>query len=164
MKKKKSPPIILLTYSLFLQVSYYLYMHIYNNIKFYPLKCWPPELSRSHGHLFWLYYPSLECSFVLNPSPIDIHQCRVLPKTQWILRCFSFLKCQPLSYVQLFVTPWTVAHQAPLSTGFFKKEYWSGLPFPSPGISPTLESNLCLLVSCIGRWVLYHQRHLGSPF
>ena len=34
--------------------------------------------------------------------------------------------------VGLFVTPWTVAHQAPLSMGFSKQEYWSGLPFPSP--------------------------------
>ena len=34
---------------------------------------------------------------------------------------------------QLFVTPWTVACQAPLSMGFFRQEYWSGLPFPSPG-------------------------------
>ena len=33
-------------------------------------------------------------------------------------------------------TPWVVAHQAPLSTGFFRKEYWSGLPFPSPGDLP----------------------------
>ena len=32
-----------------------------------------------------------------------------------------------------FVTPWTVAYQAPLSTGFPRQEYWSGLPFPSPG-------------------------------
>ena len=32
-----------------------------------------------------------------------------------------------------FVTPWTVAHQAPLSMGFPRQEYWSGLPFPSPG-------------------------------
>ena len=30
-------------------------------------------------------------------------------------------------------TPWTVAHQAPLSTGFLKQEYWSGSPLPSPG-------------------------------
>ena len=36
------------------------------------------------------------------------------------------------SHVQLFATLWTVAHQAPLSTGFSKQEYWSGLPFPSP--------------------------------
>ena len=37
-----------------------------------------------------------------------------------------------LSPVQLFVTPWTAAHQAPLSMGFPSQEYWSGLPFPSP--------------------------------
>ena len=34
------------------------------------------------------------------------------------------------------VTPWTVAHQAPLSVGFSRQEYWSGLPFPSPGDLP----------------------------
>ena len=45
------------------------------------------------------------------------------------------------SHVQLFVTPWTVAHQA-LSMGFSRQEYWSGLPFPplgdlpDPGIEP----------------------------
>ena len=32
-----------------------------------------------------------------------------------------------------FVTPWTITHQAPLSLEFYKQEYWSGLPFPSPG-------------------------------
>ena len=41
-----------------------------------------------------------------------------------------------LSCVQLFVTPWTVAHQAPLSMGFSRQEYWSELPFPSPGDLP----------------------------
>ena len=41
-----------------------------------------------------------------------------------------------LSHVRLFVTPWTVAHQAPLSMGFPRQEYWSGLPFPSPGHLP----------------------------
>ena len=43
---------------------------------------------------------------------------------------------QSLSYVQLFVTPWSVAHQIPLSIGFPRQEYWSGLPFPSPGHLP----------------------------
>ena len=38
--------------------------------------------------------------------------------------------------VQLFATLWTVAHQAPLSMGFFKQEYWSGLPSPPPGDLP----------------------------
>ena len=46
-------------------------------------------------------------------------------------------------YVQLFATLWTVVHQAPLSMGFLRQEYWSGLPFlsprdlPDPGIKPT---------------------------
>ena len=40
------------------------------------------------------------------------------------------------SHVQLFVTPWTVACQAPPSMGFSRQEYWSGLPFPSPGGLP----------------------------
>ena len=37
-----------------------------------------------------------------------------------------------LSMVRLFVTPWTIAHRAPLSMEFSRQEYWSGLPFPSP--------------------------------
>ena len=41
-----------------------------------------------------------------------------------------------LSQVRLFATPWTVACQAPLSLGFSRQEYWSGLPFPSPGDLP----------------------------
>ena len=42
------------------------------------------------------------------------------------------------SRVQLFATPWTVALQVPLSMGFSRQEYWSGLPFPSPGDLPNL--------------------------
>ena len=40
------------------------------------------------------------------------------------------------SRVQLFATPWTVAHEALPSMGFSRQEYWSGLPFPSPGNLP----------------------------
>ena len=43
--------------------------------------------------------------------------------------------CVP-SHTQLFVTPWTAAHQAPLSTEFSRQEYWSGLPLPPPGDLP----------------------------
>ena len=46
------------------------------------------------------------------------------------------VKVKSLSRVQLFVTVWTVAHQAPQSMGFSRQEYWSGLPFPSPGDLP----------------------------
>ena len=43
-----------------------------------------------------------------------------------------------LSCVQLFVTPWTTVHQAPSSMEFSRQEYWSGLPFASPGYLPNL--------------------------
>ena len=46
----------------------------------------------------------------------------------WVLRRFG--------RVLLFVTPWTVAHQAPLSRAFCRQEYWSGLPCPPPGDLP----------------------------
>ena len=41
-----------------------------------------------------------------------------------------------LSHVEFFVTLWTIGHQAPLSMGFPRQEYWSGLPFPPPGDLP----------------------------
>ena len=44
-----------------------------------------------------------------------------------------------LSRVRLFATPWTVAYQDPQSMGFSRHEYWSGLPFPSPGSSRTSD-------------------------
>jgi len=48
----------------------------------------------------------------------------------------SEVKVKSLSRVRLFATLWTVACQAPLSMGFSRQEYWSGLPFPSPGDLP----------------------------
>ena len=46
------------------------------------------------------------------------------------------VKVKSLSHVRLFATPWSVARQAPPSMGFSRQEYWSGLPFPSPGDLP----------------------------
>ena len=43
------------------------------------------------------------------------------------------VKVKSLSHVRLFATPWTVAYQVSPSMGFSRPEYWSGLPFPSPG-------------------------------
>ena len=48
----------------------------------------------------------------------------------------TFVKVKSLSCVQLFGTLWTVAYQAPPSIGFSRQEYWSELPFPSPGDLP----------------------------
>ena len=46
------------------------------------------------------------------------------------------VKVKSLSHVLLFAAPWTLAYQAPLFMGFSRQEYWSGLPFPSPGDLP----------------------------
>ena len=56
-----------------------------------------------------------------------------------------------------------MAYQAPPSMGFTRQEYLSGLPFPSPGIFPTQSLTHISCVSCTGRRILYHCRHLGSP-
>ena len=45
-------------------------------------------------------------------------------------------KVKLLSHIRLFATPWTVAYQASPSMGFSRQEYWSVLPFPSPGDLP----------------------------
>ena len=65
-----------------------------------------------------------------------------------------------LSHVQLFATPWSVALQAPLSMGFSRQEYWSGLPCPPPGDLPDQWSDPGLLKNC--RQILYHLSHQGS--
>ena len=68
-------------------------------------------------------------------SPIPgILQARIL---EWVAISFSNawkwkVKVKSLSRVQLVATPWTAAYQAPLSMGFSRQEYWSGVPLPSP--------------------------------
>ena len=87
--------------------------------------------------------------------------CHLKPPDLWkfvmtaLGNSYVCLRAQLLSCVWLFATPWTVAHQAPLSMGFSRQESWSGLPSPSPGAlpNPGVESSC---VSYISRWVLHH--------
>ena len=60
---------------------------------------------------------------------------RSLPRTKNLSATEYMLACS-LSRIWLFVSPWTVAHQAPLSKEFSRQEHWSGLLFPSPGDLP----------------------------
>ena len=82
-----------------------------------------------------LSHPSSLCVFTSSPCCAGL--CPHFPFSE---RCHHFglgsRLMLTLSRVQLFVTPWTVAHQASLSMGFSRQEYWSGLPFPSPGDLP----------------------------
>ena len=63
-------------------------------------------------------------------------QHRYLSHGKSISKMWYGHKWNVLSHVWLFATPWTVAHQAPLSMKFSRQEYWSGLPFSSPGDIP----------------------------
>ena len=77
---------------------------------------------------FSFFWPSKKCFFLL-----------LFLISPFFLLCFSLLSesaVKSLSRVRVFATPWTVAYKAPLSMGFSRQEYWSGLPFPSPGDLP----------------------------
>ena len=65
------------------------------------------------------------------------------------------VKVKSFSCVWLFATPWTVAYQAPPSMGFSRQQYWSGLPFPSPGDlpNPGIEPRVsCIAGRCFTLW------------
>ena len=66
-----------------------------------------------------------------------------------------------LSRVWHFTTPWTVAYQAPLSMGFSGQEYWSGVPFPSPGRLPNTGTKPVSLALQVDSLLLSHQ---GSQY
>ena len=95
------------------------------------------------------------CPTLCNPidgsppgSPVPgILQARRL---EWVAISFSNawkwkVKVKSFSRVRLFATPWTAAYQAPPPMGFSRQEYWSGVPLPSPSLSPGVCSNSCPL-------------------
>ena len=69
-----------------------------------------------------------------NPNPVFLSKPSI--KTRLSRHAIPWLCVCMLSHVWLFETPWTVAHQAPLFMEFFRREYWSGLPFIPPGDLP----------------------------
>ena len=85
-------------------------------------------LGKSHGHRSLMGYRPRGLKRVRHTLETK------MIKTTTIPLCHSQKhKVSSLSCVWLVATPWSVAHQAPLSVGFSRQEYWSGLPFPSPG-------------------------------
>ena len=61
-------------------------------------------------------------------------RCKI--NTLWGCNAQHGVLAQLLSYVRLLETPWTIAHQAPLSMEFARQECWSGVSFPTPGDLP----------------------------
>ena len=69
------------------------------------------------------------------PHPWDSPGKNTAVGFHFLLQC---MKVKSLSCVRLLATPWTAAYQAPLSVGFSRQEYWSGVPLPSPVKQPSL--------------------------
>ena len=101
----------------------------------------------STNHSLNFSYPCL--SVLINKALYSWLQLHIL-KLHVILYLRKEKKAKSLSRSWLFVTSWTVAYQAPQSMEFSRQEYWSGLPFPSPGDltdpgikpgSPTLQAD-----------------------
>ena len=107
-----------------------------------PLRLWCWYVLSYVVHLQLLLLLLQSCPTLCDPidgGPLGsvisgILQARTL---EWVAISFSSawkwkVKVKSLSHVRLFMTPWTTAHQVPLSMGFSRQEYWSGLPLPSP--------------------------------
>ena len=94
------------------------------------------------SHSSHVYTPKFSVDYSTNCLyMLPIYPVKSLNRSPKASDLFTFLghvkvKVKSLSHVRLFVTPWTVAHQAPPSMGFSRQEYWSGLPFPSSGDLP----------------------------
>ena len=89
----------------------------------------------------------------------------------WVVWQF-WSEVNSLSHVRLFATAWTVASQAPLSMGFSRQEYWSGLPFPPPGDlrnpgiehwSPAWQADALSYEPPGNSWQFYFQFFKESP-
>ena len=104
----------------------------------------PPSFYKHLRHLccdnnvFFFYLNFLKKSCLTFVYVFTLHVCHYL--TLCVCVCVCVCVCARVlsrfSHVQLFATPWTVAHQAPQSMGLSRQEYWSGLPLPSPGHLP----------------------------
>ena len=85
-------------------------------------------------------FPGFFLNHFLNWSIINLKCCvscgYVAKRFSYIHLHIHILLFSLLNHVPFFATPWPVAHQAPLSVAFPREEYWSGLPFPSPGDLP----------------------------
>ena len=134
------------------------------------------------SHLCWNFNKSLAILHTPNLDCIIYHKTVKISQKSLIFKKLAFpilelsilkspYKVESLNCVRLFETPWTVAYRAPPSMGFSRQDYWSGLPFPSPGDlpnpgiepgSPSLQAD-ALPSEPPGNPTLYPWCHLERP-
>ena len=103
---------------------------------------WLPQQNRNQWRWIWDVIWAL-----LHPLPSG-WRWAPLGLSSCIISCML----SHFSHIRLFVTPWTVARQAPLSMGFSRQEYWSGLPCPPPGALPNSGIEPVFLSALAGRF------------
>ena len=100
-------------------------------------------------HILFIHFP-VDGQLIISTFELLSVLCIILVLSSvtraWFLCKLSNVSVHTASVVSTFMTPWTVACQAPLSMEFFRQEYWSGFPFPSPGelLSQGLNPGLCI--------------------
>ena len=88
-------------------------------------------------HVCTCVYCARTCVYMCMCVCVCAHVCTCVCMCVHVGGAYNFWSCSfSCSVMSDSVTPWTVAHQGPLTTGFSRQEYWSGLPFPSPGDPP----------------------------
>ena len=87
--------------------------------------------------------PSLISSMITHMSQGQ----KASPQVSFLVSLHTCMHAKSLQFVQLFMTPWTATHQAPLSMGFSRQEYLSGLPCPPSGDLPDPRIELSFLIS-----------------
>ena len=120
-------------------------------------------------HLFYSkgQMPTFNATCDFGKSLMRCAHIRVLsfhsPILVWVFFCLVFLCSCVLSSIQLFVSPWTVGHQDPLSIKFSRQEYQSRLPFPSLGYLPNPGIKLVSLASLALTGRFFTTETLGKP-
>ena len=125
----------------------------------FPLQCMKVKSESEVAQLCPTLSDPMDCSLP-GSSIHGILQARTL---DWAAISFSNawkwkVKVKSLSCVRLLATPWTAAHQAPLSMGFSRQGHWSGMPLPSPSLILHNKPFFNQIVTCDEKWILYNNQ------
>ena len=112
---------------------YFLRLHSFTSVVANLLTWFSSCLLKHGAECYWTGESFLSLHLNCSSLIVTVDLSRRLCVFKRSPKNWSCVNAQSLSCVRLFATLWTVARQAPLSLGFPRQEYWSGLPFPSPG-------------------------------